>query len=111
MGPARDFRHLIYATAFIGTTDTERLGVLVTIINNGDKQQQTLVCSQASYPCIILQCVVGRQQELQSTLKVLEGLDILKAFHTLLSTRHMKTLLNKELWRIQSAQSVARAIV
>ncbi len=55
--------------------------------------------------------MVGRQQELQSTLKVLEGLDILKAFHTLLSTRHMKTLLNKELWRIQSAQSVARAIV
>lgn len=56
--------------------------------------------------------VRGRETAgVQSTLKVLEGLDILKAFHTLLSTRHMKTLLNNELWRIQSAQSVARAIV
>ena len=50
--------------------------------------------------------MVGRKQELQRTVQVPECLDFLKAFQTLLSTRHMKILLAEEPWSIQSVQSV-----
>lgn len=65
-----------------------------------------LVCLHASHPGIIVQCMVGRKQELQRTVQVPECLDFLKAFQTLLSTRHMKILLAEEPWSIQSVQSV-----